>query len=397
MPLCGYCKTVPAVLKRPKTGDVICKTCFLERFEFEVHTVIIENSLFTRGERVAVCASGGKDSTVLCHVLVKLNSLYNYGLDLFMLSIDEGISGYRDDSLQSVQKHREDYQIELAIVSYESLYGWSMDSIVKQIGRNNNCTFCGVFRRQAIDRGAIKMKATKVVTGHNADDMAETVLMNLLRGDIARLDRSVSIMTGDSDSPLPRVKPFKYCYEKEIVMYAYYAQLQYFSTECIYSPFAYRGYARELIKDLERVEPNSIINIIRSGEELLIKEETKKKRANNGKGSRGSCQRCGYMSSNPICKACVMLQGLNEKKNSLINNNRTSIEMEKEEKEAVGVEWRESIDVTNEEQREQVARVFAALNLSSPASKQQSTASPASLTIKKSTVATHGQQNTTQW
>lgn len=29
-----------------------------------------------------------------------LNKRYDYGLDLCLLSIDEGISGYRDDSLE---------------------------------------------------------------------------------------------------------------------------------------------------------------------------------------------------------------------------------------------------------------------------------------------------------
>lgn len=69
-----------------------------------------------------------------------------------------------------------------------------MDRIVEQVGRRNNCklkafvrlrgsaddlgTFCGVFRRQALDRGAAQLMVDHIVTGHNADDIAETVLMN---------------------------------------------------------------------------------------------------------------------------------------------------------------------------------------------------------------------------
>lgn len=40
------------------------------------------------------------DSTVLAYVMKTLNERYKYGLDLFLLSIDEGITGYRDDSLE---------------------------------------------------------------------------------------------------------------------------------------------------------------------------------------------------------------------------------------------------------------------------------------------------------
>ena len=34
-------------------------------------------------------------------------------------------------------------------------------------------------------------------------------------------------------------------------MYAYFKRLDYFSTECLYAPFAARGFAREFVKDLE--------------------------------------------------------------------------------------------------------------------------------------------------
>ena len=118
----------------------------------EIHETITRNKLFKSGQRVALAASGGKDSTVLAHVMKLLNERYSYNLKLILLSIDEGITGYRDDSLETVKQNRDDYKMELKILSYEELYGWTMDRIVEQIGRSNNCTFCGVFRRQALGK-----------------------------------------------------------------------------------------------------------------------------------------------------------------------------------------------------------------------------------------------------
>ncbi|XP_042240594.1 cytoplasmic tRNA 2-thiolation protein 1-like isoform X2 [Homarus americanus] len=252
---------------------------------------------------------GGKDSTVLAYIMKLLNDRYNYGLKLVLLSVDEGITGYRDDSLETVKRNEQQYDIPLKVVSYEELYGWTMDRIVQETGRKSNCTFCGVFRRQALDRGATLLEVDKIVTGHNADDIAETVLMNILRGDIARLQRCTALVTG-SEGAISRSKPFKYTYEKEIVMYAYFKKLDYFSTECIYSPNAYRGYARAFLKDLEKIRATTIIDIIHSGECFSVREGIKLP-------TQSTCECCGHISSQPICKACVLLEGLNKGKPKL--------------------------------------------------------------------------------
>lgn len=108
----------------------------------------------------------------------------------------------------------------------------------------------------------------------------------------------------DDDEAIARVKPLKYTYEKEIVMYAHFKKLVYFSTECIFAPNAYRGHARAFLKDLEKVRPSVIMDIIHSGEQVKFKSTVKKP-------VRGICNRCGFVSSQQPCKACVLLEGLN--------------------------------------------------------------------------------------
>ena len=395
-PPCALCQAARALIVRPKNHQKLCKACFIDVFEAEVHNTITSNALFYPGERIAIGASGGKDSTVLASVLKTLNERYNYQLDLVLLSIDEGIKGYRDDSLETVKRNAVQYSLPLEIVGYDELYGWTMDQVVDQIGKKGNCTYCGVFRRQALDRGAARLGIKHVVTGHNADDIAETVMMNLLRGDLPRMARATSIVTASVMSDIKRSKPLKYAYEKEIVLYAHHKGLDYFSTECIYSPEAFRGSARTLIKNLERVRPSAILDVVRSGEDMakLVPDEVTGGQGGGGGGGAcganaakdnfavegdadtaeggcgsangrtsggemaemekklqedenasglekeiripnqnhqrkegvamerksrklprqqmGKCVRCGYLSSQAICKACMLLEGLNK-------------------------------------------------------------------------------------
>lgn len=311
------------------------------------------------------------DSTVLIHVMTTLNKRYDYGLDLFLLSIDEGITGYRDDSLQTVRRNRDEYGVPLRVVSYKDIYdGWTMDKVVRETGLRSNCTYCGVFRRSALERGARLEGADVVATGHNADDVAETVLMNILRGDTARLGRCVDAVTsGDASaagaedgdavssgvSAVPRCKPLMAAYEKEIVLYAMHNKLDYFSTECVYSPNAYRGFAREYIKAIEAARATSILDIIVAGRSiapLYVPETHSEAPAAASSASAADseplaetavgpcsdrasaatasstvepvrtqrrrertvrpCERCGLMTSQRLCQACTLLDSLQQ-------------------------------------------------------------------------------------
>lgn len=333
---CDHCNLHNPVIVRPKNGLKMCKGCFFELFELDVHETIIKNDLFTSGEKVVLGVSGGKDSTVLAYVMNLLNKRYSYGIDFHLVCVDEGIKGYRDHSLESVKQNKKDFNLELEIVSFKELFNLTMDEVMKN-KKLSSCTYCGVFRRQALEEGAKRIDAVKIVTGHNADDMAETVMLNLLRGDFNRLKRCTLAKTKSNnqknnkeinieknnkevnieeinegcgctkneneDISLVRVKPFKYIYEKEIVFYAHLKGLKYFSTECIYSHGAYRGYARTFLR---AIDPKFILNVIESGE-FLQRSDTSSKVSRCLLCSRATSSRAGK------CKACVLLESLKEK------------------------------------------------------------------------------------
>jgi len=58
------------MVKRPKTGQQICRDCFYYVFETEVHNTITQSKLFNPGDRVAIGASGGKGANILDKIFI---------------------------------------------------------------------------------------------------------------------------------------------------------------------------------------------------------------------------------------------------------------------------------------------------------------------------------------
>jgi cytoplasmic tRNA 2-thiolation protein 1 len=54
------------------------------------------------------------------------------------------------------------------------------------------------------------------------------------------------------------------------------------------------------------VKPSAILNIIEAAETMRFKSGSKDSMPQPGK-----CERCGYISSQKVCKACLLLDGLN--------------------------------------------------------------------------------------
>ncbi|KAK2194807.1 bifunctional Uncharacterized protein family UPF0021 [Babesia duncani] len=329
---CASCGNAPAALKRSLSRLPYCKECFIKEFENEVHATIVTNGLISEGDRVCIGVSGGKDSAVLAHVLSKINKEHMHAWNLFLLAIDEGITGYRDDSLDIVRKMDTKYVVPLLVLDFKERFGFTMDQVVALVGRRTSCTICGAFRRQLLEIGARVFNANVLCTGHTADDNAETVLLNFCRGDLRRLASPVYGDRIHSQSSKPtgnirRIKPLMRAFEKEVVLYARFLGLEYFSTECTHAPEAFRGYMRNFIKRLESVDPRIIANIqsarfFRPAELRGNGDQTDGVDTNVNQDP-DKCSKCNFVGSGNPCGPCKIVAELNKKRQQQSSQSHT--------------------------------------------------------------------------
>jgi len=297
-PTCTKCHGKPSVYHRPYSGERLCPTCFKASLKERVQGAINRFKMLDHWSRVAVGVSGGKDSLTLLHILKEVED-ETHGSELIAVTVDEGIRGYRDEALGIVERACKAMDVEWRLVSFADLFGSTMDEIAAGERTLGACSFCGVLRRRALNEVAKRVDANRLATGHTLDDMAQSALLNLLRGDLGKM---ASIDPGGFTSPgfVRRIKPLCEIPERETTLYAYLQGFELQSTPCPYAGEAMRGDARTFLNMMEATRPGTLFTTYNTALKLIPAATTAE--------TMKTCKICGEPSTGETCRVCQLLQ-----------------------------------------------------------------------------------------
>ncbi|MFQ5969982.1 MAG: TIGR00269 family protein [Nitrososphaerales archaeon] len=302
---CDRCSARSAY-HRAYSGECLCAKCFSRSLQEKVAKTISKYCMLIHGDKVAVAVSGGKDSLSLLHMMCTIGE--KHSSDICAITIDEGIIGYRDESLEIVSTFATQLNIEHKVLSYKELYDLSLeDSLQLRKGRKmSSCSICGTFRRRAIDIAAESVGANVVATAHNLDDVLQTFLINILSGNVERIGWTYPEPVAYTNG-LRKIKPLTEIYEHEIAFYAFVNGIPFQSEQCPYMNEGIRSDIREFLNKLENehagIKYNAYNTLIKVAKR--IKESASKE--------HNTCVLCGRDSTNAVCSVCSMTITLKQK------------------------------------------------------------------------------------
>ena len=303
---CTACKRREAFFFRRYSGQRLCKKCFVESVEAKVRETIARYSMFGFSDRIAVAVSGGKDSLSLLQILAKIERKRPKA-SLSAVTVDEGIKGYRDEALDIASAECAKLRVAYHVVSFKNLFGFTLDELVEKKRRVGDvkltaCAYCGILRRRALNVAAREVGASKLATGHTLDDEAQTVLMNIFRGDLARLAKEKPVTDEVHPKLVQRVKPFCEIPENESALYAYVKKTRFQATPCPYAGEALRNDFRTMLNQMEAKHAGTKFTLFNSLERLRPALQTVAE-----EGKFVECSECGEPSSGGLCKVCEIL------------------------------------------------------------------------------------------
>jgi uncharacterized protein (TIGR00269 family) len=304
---CTLCRRHPAFYRREYEGVNMCKGCFKASLERKVRRTIGHWKMLAPEDHVAVAVSGGKDSITMLMILKKLSARFPR-TRLTAVTVDEGIAGYREEAVEIAGQYCRDLGVDHEIVSFKDIYGHGLDDFLRQKKqRLTACSYCGVFRRKAINVAARKLGATKIATAHNLDDVLQTYLLNLLEGDVDRFVRFNPVLQDHRGQFLTRIKPLCEVPEREVALYGYCEGLRFQSASCPYMTEALRNELRSIFNRLETRHPGVMFSSYRAMLKLRSLAEDGIQPVN-----LQSCQNCGEPTPSTICEACRMVGGTSQ-------------------------------------------------------------------------------------
>ncbi|WP_094228485.1 TIGR00269 family protein [Methanolobus psychrotolerans] len=296
---CNKCNN-DAIIYQKYSGMHLCKKHFIEDVERKIKLTIRKHYSIKRNEVIAVGLSGGKDSSTTLHILQQIFGK-RPDIEIVGVSIDEGIEGYRPSTIESARELTEKLGIRHIVRSFRDEYGTTMDEIAPQQREKGTCSYCGVLRKSLLNKIALEIGATKLAIGHNLDDEAQTILLNHLKGDVARMVRLAP--PSELEGLVLRMKPLRHIPEKEVALYAYLHDLPLGFGGCPYAHEAMRREIRVMLNEFEVRHPGTKYALLSGFDKIsgILGREFPQE-------GLSMCSICGQACTEDICQACKLLK-----------------------------------------------------------------------------------------
>lgn len=171
---------------------------------------IIDFAMIEDGDRVMVGLSGGKDSWALIQILDVLRLRAPIDFSLVAVNVDSGYDGYQYERVaEACRAHGwEFHRVQTAI-------GATIDDTLD--ADETPCSLCARLRRGVLYRLATEVGATKIALGHHADDVVETLLLNVF---FAGALKAMPAKLVSDNGRHTVIRPLAYVLEEEARAYA---------------------------------------------------------------------------------------------------------------------------------------------------------------------------------
>ena len=186
----------------------------LEKLERKIRSsvgrAISDFNMIEAGDRIMVCLSGGADSYSMLDILLALQKAAPIEFELIAVNLDQKQPGFPE---QILPEYLSSLGVQFKIVE-EDTY-----SVVKRLipEGKTTCSLCSRLRRGVLYNVAAEIGASKIALGHHADDIVETLFLNMFYN--SRLKAMPAKLKSDDQRNIV-IRPLAYARENLIKQYA---------------------------------------------------------------------------------------------------------------------------------------------------------------------------------